>query len=49
MIGETIPERLEISLDGQEVMSATISELSQAYESALESTLRSDPELVAAD
>ena len=44
-----IPERLEISLDGQVVVSAAISDLSHAYESALESSLRTDPELVAAD
>jgi phosphoribosylformylglycinamidine synthase len=49
VLGETIPDRLEISLDGQIVVSATISDLNQAYESALESTLRTDPELVAAD
>jgi len=49
VLGETIPERLEISLDGQMVVSAPVSELSAAYESALESALRSDPELVAAD
>jgi len=48
VIGETIPEKLEISLDGKAVVSATVAELSQAYESALESALRTDPELVAA-
>ena len=49
VLGETIPERLEISFDGQVVVSAAVSELDQAYESALESILRTDPELVAAD
>jgi len=49
VLGETIPERMEISLDGQVVVSAAVSELNQAYESALESTLRTDPELMAAD
>jgi phosphoribosylformylglycinamidine synthase subunit PurL len=49
VLGETISERLEISLDGQMVVSAAVSELDHAYESALESTLRTDPELVAAD
>ncbi len=49
LLGETIPERLEISLDGQVRISAAVAELSQEYEAALESTLRSDPELVAAD
>jgi phosphoribosylformylglycinamidine synthase len=49
VIGETTPDRLEISLDGKVVISAAVSELSQAYEGALESALRTDPELVTAD
>ncbi len=49
VIGETIPDRLEVFLDGKPVISAAISELSEAYESALESALRTDPELVEAD
>jgi phosphoribosylformylglycinamidine synthase II len=49
VIGETIPERLEISLDGRVVISAAVSELSEAYEGALEAALRTDVELVAAD
>jgi phosphoribosylformylglycinamidine synthase len=49
VLGETIPERLEISLDGQVVVSASVSGLSAAYKSALESALRADPELIAAD
>jgi phosphoribosylformylglycinamidine (FGAM) synthase-like enzyme len=49
VIGETIPERLELSLDGRAAVSAMVTELSGAYESALESALRTDPELVAAD
>jgi len=48
VLGETISERLDISLDGQVVVSAAVSDLNHAYESALESTLLSDPELVAA-
>ena len=48
VLGETIPERLEISLDGKTIASADVSELSLAYESALESNLQTDPELVAA-
>jgi phosphoribosylformylglycinamidine synthase len=47
VIGETIPGKLEISLDGKTVISGTVSELSAAYEGALEVTLRTD--LVAAD
>ena len=49
VIGETIPDRLEVSLDGKIVVSATVSEMNMAYESALESALRTDPELVAVD
>jgi phosphoribosylformylglycinamidine synthase II len=49
VLGETIPGRLEIALDGRVVVSAAISELSAAYESALESALRTDPELVPTD
>ena len=49
VIGETVGDRLEISLDGAVVVSAAVSELSDAYEGALESALRADPELVAAD
>jgi phosphoribosylformylglycinamidine synthase II len=49
VLGETIPGRLEISLDGKVVVSAAVSELNQAYESALESSLRTDPELVAVE
>ena len=48
VIGETIADRLEISLDGQAIVSAAVSELSRAYDSALESSLRTDPELVSA-
>jgi phosphoribosylformylglycinamidine synthase II len=49
VIGETIPGRVEISIDDSTVVSAEISDLNQAYESALQSILRSDPELVAAE
>ena len=48
VIGETASDRLEITLDGKMVVSAAISELSSAYERALESALRTDPELVTA-
>jgi phosphoribosylformylglycinamidine synthase II len=47
--GETGSERLEILLDGKIVVSALVSELSSAYEGALESALRTDSTLVAAD
>ena len=49
VIGETISDRLEISLDGKPVVSAAVSELRTAYEGALEAALSTDPELVAAD
>jgi phosphoribosylformylglycinamidine synthase II len=47
-IGETIPEQLEIKLDGRVVVSASVSELRDSHENALESALRADPELVEA-
>jgi phosphoribosylformylglycinamidine synthase II len=49
VLGKTISDRLEISLDDKAVVSASISELSEKYEGALESALRTDAELVAAD
>jgi hypothetical protein len=49
VIGETIPDRLEIALDGKLMISAPVAELNAAYEGALESALRTDPELVTAD
>jgi phosphoribosylformylglycinamidine synthase len=49
VIGETIPERLEIALDGRTIVSTSVSELREAYEGALESALRSEREAVAAD
>jgi phosphoribosylformylglycinamidine synthase len=49
VIGQTIPDRLEVSLDGKVAIAAPISELSAAYEGALESALRTDLELIGAD
>jgi len=49
VLGETIPEQLEIFLDGKITVSTVVSELSAAYEGALESTLRTEFEVVAAD
>ncbi|HVI08164.1 MAG TPA: phosphoribosylformylglycinamidine synthase subunit PurL, partial [Candidatus Binatia bacterium] len=49
VLGETIAEQFEISLDGRVVVSAAVSDLRSSYESALESILRADPELMAAD
>ena len=39
-IGETIADRLEISIDGNSVINATIAELNEPYEGALEKALR---------
>ena len=47
VFGETTPEKLEISLDGKVMVSSTVTDLSAAYESALQSALRTDPELSA--
>ena len=49
VIGESVVGRIEISLNGRSVISAAISELNEPYESGLQSALRTDPELVAAD
>jgi phosphoribosylformylglycinamidine synthase len=49
VIGETISEKLEIALDGQTIVSASVSELRQPYEDALEKALRAEPESVAVE
>ena len=46
VIGETIPNRLEISLDGKVVIVVPISQLTEAYEGAVEAALGTDTELV---
>src|SRR5712671_2171965 len=43
VLGETGGDRVEIALDGTSVISATVSELREAYESALEKALRAEP------
>jgi phosphoribosylformylglycinamidine synthase II len=48
VMGETIAERLEITLDGKQVIAAHITELNEAYEEALESALRADVGIVEA-
>jgi phosphoribosylformylglycinamidine synthase len=48
-IGETIPDKIEIQVDGRAVVSAKVSELNALYEGALEQALRTDPTPVAAD
>jgi len=49
VIGETAAGIIEIKLDGMAVVTAAVSELRQVYEHTLEKTLKTDPELVAAD
>jgi hypothetical protein len=44
VIGETVADRIEISLDGAAVIYAVIPELSAVYESALEAALRAEPQ-----
>jgi phosphoribosylformylglycinamidine synthase II len=48
-IGETVPEKLEIEVDRRMVVSASIKELSEVYEGALEQALKTEPTGVAAD
>ncbi len=49
VLGETVPEQVEIKLDGRVVISASVAKLRDGYESALENALRTEPEAVAAD
>jgi phosphoribosylformylglycinamidine synthase subunit PurL len=49
VLGETVPDRIEIAIDGRPVISTAVADLRESYETALESALRTDPELVAAD
>ncbi|MGC2196146.1 MAG: phosphoribosylformylglycinamidine synthase subunit PurL, partial [Terriglobales bacterium] len=49
LLGETVPEQVEIKLDGRVAISASLAELRDGYESALENALRTEPEAVAAD
>jgi len=48
VLGETVPEQVEIKLDGRVVVSASVAELRDVYESALVRALRTEPEAVAA-
>jgi phosphoribosylformylglycinamidine synthase len=49
VLGETIPGEVEIKLDGRVVVSTSVVEMRDVYESALERALRTEPEAVAAD
>jgi len=46
-LGETVPEQIEVRVDGRTVVSASVGGLREVYEGALEQALRA--ELVAAD
>jgi phosphoribosylformylglycinamidine synthase II len=48
-LGETVAGNLEIKVDGRAVISASIAELRDVYENALERELKSEPAQVAAD
>ncbi len=49
VLGETGLDRVEIGVDGQSVISASVAELREAYEGALERALRTEPRVAAAD
>jgi len=49
VVGETGSDRVEISVDGEPVISASVAELREAYEGALEKALRTEPSTAAAD
>jgi phosphoribosylformylglycinamidine synthase II len=49
VIGETVADQATIKLDGQLVVSASVAELRDAYEGALEQALRTEPQSIAAD
>ncbi len=49
IIGETVGQHVEINIDGQVVVSASVAELSGEYEGALERLLKSEPAAAAAD
>jgi phosphoribosylformylglycinamidine synthase len=47
VLGETVRGKIEIKVDGQVAISASVDEVSEAYEAALERALRTEPETVA--
>jgi phosphoribosylformylglycinamidine synthase len=49
VLGETGSDRVEIAVDERAVISASVQELSDAYEGALERALRTEPGVAAAD
>jgi len=49
VLGETGSDSVQITVDEQPVISASVAELREAYEGALESALRTEPSVAAAD
>jgi phosphoribosylformylglycinamidine synthase len=49
VLGETGSDRVEIAMDGQSMISASVAELRETYEGALERALRTEPAEVSAD
>jgi phosphoribosylformylglycinamidine synthase len=49
VLGETGSERVEITMDGQSMISAGVTDLQEAYEGALERALRTEPSVPAPD
>ncbi len=49
VLGETGSDRVEITVDNEPVISASVAELREAYEGALEMALRTEPGAAAAD
>ena len=49
VLGETGSDKVEIAIGGEPAVSASIAELTQSYEGALEKALRAEPSAVAAD
>ncbi len=49
VLGETGSDRVEIAVDNELVISASVAELREAYEGALERALRTEPNIAAAD
>jgi len=47
VIGQTVSDKVEIRLDGRVVVSASVKELRDGYEGAIEAALKADPELIA--
>jgi len=49
VLGETGSDKVEIAVDGESVISASVQELRDAYEGALERALRTEASVAAAD